>query len=140
MARFKRRYFGNPEADSKWESNLMDGILKDYKHHSKPHYTDYLIPRTYQPDFILELPTGQVIYVEAKGRFRDSADARRYLFIKEAIEAKGDRFVFLFMSAKTVFPFAKVRKKCGTKRTQIEWAEDQGFEWYLEDNFPKEWI
>lgn len=132
MARFRKRWFGNKKFDSKWEKTLHEGLLKNADYHTKDHVS-YSIPKTYKPDFIVRRSDGD-IYVEAKGRFRDRDEARKYIFIKECV----DRFVFLFMDPDKPMPFAKKRKD-GTKQSHAQWAEKQGIEWFTEETFPKEW-
>jgi hypothetical protein len=140
----RKRYFGNKKADSKWEGKLMEGLMESFQHHNKEHNLKYSIPKTYEPDFVREVRAlCQVdmckvkVYVEAKGRFRDRDEARKYKYIRDAIELEEDIFIFLFYKADTPMPFAKKRKD-GTKLTHGEWATLNNFEWYEEDNFPED--
>ena len=114
-------------ADSKWEAKLRDGVLADCKHHPG-HHIQYSIPHHYEPDFLYK----DSIFIEAKGRFVDSAEARKYVYIKPEIEKLGMTFVFLFYKPDTPMPQAK-RRKDGSKRTMREWADEHGFRWYTED-------
>ena len=65
-------------ADSKWEGELRDGLLKDWEHH--PEKIPYVISHTYTPDFV----KGNII-IEAKGRFMDNAEARKYVWVRESL-------------------------------------------------------
>lgn len=111
-------------ADSKWEKELHDTVLKDCEFH--PEKIKYEIPHTYEPDF----KKGSVL-IECKGRFRDSAEARKYLFIRDALE-ENQELVFLFYNPQTPMPFAKKRKD-GTKQTHAEWSERHGFRWFTKE-------
>ncbi|QBJ00575.1 endonuclease [Vibrio phage vB_VpP_BA6] len=115
---------GQRKADSKFEQELKDGVLKDFDfQHGK---IPYAIPHTYRPDFVKDN-----LIIEAKGRFRDSAEARKYLFIRDALE-ENQELVFLFYNPQTPMPFAKKRKD-GTKQTHAEWAERNNFKWYTKE-------
>ena len=73
--------------------------------------------------------------IEAKGRFMDSAEARKYLFIRDALPF-GTELIFLFYNYKTPMPRAKVRKD-GTKCTHGEWASKNNFRWFTENTITK---
>jgi hypothetical protein len=120
------------KADSRWEEKLRVGIFKDIKYH--PQKINYVKPatnHTYEPDWRLDKGR-KVIYIEAKGRFRDRAEYTKYLHVREALKAN-EELVFLFMKASTPMPFAK-RRKDGTIRSHAEWAEKNGFRWFDEKN------
>jgi len=142
MARMNRKYLSKyRKADSKFEVKLNEGVLCDTIFHSKEYDVSYSIPKTYQPDFIYYDPkTGVTIFIEAKGRFRDSEEARKYKYIKLALEEHNgeicgtdNRFVFLFMKPGLPMPHAKLRKS-GTKMSHAEWAEKNGIEWFTEES------
>ena len=116
------------KADSKWEGELRDGILSSCEYH--PEKIPYTIDHHYHPDFKI----GETL-VEAKGRFIDSAEARKYLYIRDALPF-GTELVFLFYNYKTPMPRAKVRKD-GTKHTHGEWASKNGFRWFTESTITK---
>ncbi|AUR99118.1 endonuclease I [Vibrio phage 1.262.O._10N.286.51.A9] len=116
------------QADSKWEGKLKDTIFKDYEHH--PDKIAYTIPHTYEPDF----KRGNIL-IECKGRFRDSAEARKYLHVRDALD-DGYELIFVFYNPNTPMPFAKKRKD-GTKFTHSQWAEKHGFRWFDEETIRK---
>jgi predicted nuclease of restriction endonuclease-like RecB superfamily len=121
--------------DSKWEYELHTGPLKDWRIHlDKIQYT---IHHTYTPDFVRELD-GKKILLEAKGRFWDSAEYSKYIWIAKALPDDYE-LVFLFANPQAPMPQAKKRKD-GTKRSHAEWAEANNFRWYDEANLPDEWV
>lgn len=131
MARFKKRYFPKKENvlkgtpyDSLFERELHNGVLSEARFHDKADYVSYSVPHTYEPDFVLE-KEGITYYIETKGRFRDSTEARKYIFIRENLKPNQE-LVFVWNKANTPFPFAKKRKD-GTKATHEEWADKNGF-------------
>ena len=65
----------------------------------------------------------------------DSAEARKYLFIRDALPF-GTELVFLFYNHKTPMPRAKVRKD-GSKCTHGEWASKNNFRWFTENTITK---
>ena len=118
------------KADSKWEGKLRDGVLKDLEYHTAK--MAYEVPHMYEPDFILHTKDATTILIEAKGRFRDSREASKYLYIRKFLKFN-EELVFLFMKPSTPFPHAKKRKKCGTKMTHQEWADRNGFRHFTEE-------
>jgi|APSaa5957512535_1039671.scaffolds.fasta_scaffold02409_2 hypothetical protein len=116
------------DADSKWEGELKEGILNccDFK----PDKMAYSIPHHYHPDFKI----GDIL-IEAKGRFMDSAEARKYLYVRDYLP-EGEELVFLFYNYKTPMPQAKKRKD-GTKFTHGEWATKNKFRWFTESTITK---
>ena len=119
-------------ADSKWEEKLRVGIFKDIKYH--PQRIEYTKPSTshrYEPDWRLD-KGNRVIYIEAKGRFRDRPEFMKYVYIREALQIN-EELIFLFMKPLTPMPNAK-RRKDGTIRTHAEWAEKENFRWFSEKN------
>lgn len=124
--KFNRRWMaGAAKADSKWEGKLRDTIFKDLDWQGEK--VDYIIPHKYTPDFV----KGNIL-IETKGRFRDSAEARKYKHIREALDDMGKALVFVFYKPETPMPHAKKRKD-GTKQTHAEWADKNGFLWYTEE-------
>lgn len=116
---------GAQKADSKWEGELRDTVLKSCDYH--PDRIPYTIEHTYQPDF----KTGEIL-IEAKGRFMDSSEAAKYVWVRKALP-EGVELIFLFYNPETPMPNAKVRKD-GTKRTHREWAVKNNFRWFTKDN------
>jgi hypothetical protein len=128
--RFNRAWMAGARAsDSKWEGRLRDTIFKGIATYH-PCKIPYVIYKTYEPDFLLD---AKKIYIESKGRFKDSNDAMEHVQKGRAIEKLGYELVFLFYKRNTPMPHARKRKKCGTKRTHEEWAEKNGFRYFYED-------
>lgn len=110
--------------DSKFERVLDKGALSVATYH--PKRIKYVIPEReayYEPDWEYK-----DWVIEGKGRFRSSADAMRYLNIRDAIEEDGKRFIFVFQKPDLPMPGAKKRRS-GTKLCHSEWAEKHGFMW-----------
>ena len=130
----KKRYFAKrPKGlkkgyDSKLEQSLHENELKDYDHH--PDKISYWIEHTYEPDFVH--PDDPFTLIEVKGRFRDSAEASKYKWIRDCNPEYG--IVFVFEKPQTPMPFAKKRKD-GTKLTHGEWATKNGFRWHTRETF-----
>ena len=120
--------------DSPFEKELHEGILSNYSFHTEK--IEYTIDHRYEPDFIREID-GKKIYVEVKGRFFTSDEAAKYVWVKKVLK-EDEELVFLFFNLKTIMPGAKVRKKCGTKRTVSEWAAKNGFRYFDMNSFPEE--
>ena len=114
--------------DSKWEKKLEEGILKNCDYHPSPRI-EYTIDHKYQPDFRFT-KEGKTIYIEAKGRFQDSAEASKYIWIRDTLK-DDEELIFLFQKPTTPMPHAKVRKD-GTKRTHSDWADKNDFRWFTE--------
>jgi len=114
--------------DSKLEQDLHEGILSGYIHH--PDKVGYKVEHTYEPDFVH--PDEPGILIEVKGRFRDSAEAAKYVWIQRCNPDL--EIVFIFQNPGLAMPFAKIRKD-GTKRSHKEWAEKNGFRNYSQEEF-----
>ncbi len=117
--------------DSQFEKDLAEGVLKDVDYH--PDVIQYTKPSTthkYEPDFKI-IKDDVTIYVEAKGRFTDAAEAKKYLYVRDSLEDT-EELVFLFMNPNTPMPAAKKRKD-GSIRTNREFAESKGFRWFTKD-------
>lgn len=123
---FKKKK-GTPKGyDSGLEYELHKGPLKDWGHHTTK--LSYVSRHTYEPDFIRK-GHDRILYIEVKGRFRDNAEAQKYPFIRETFE-DNEELIFIFEDASKPMPFAKKRKKCGTKYSHGEWAEKNNFRYY----------
>ena len=121
--------------DSNWEYELHSGILDEWEHHvDKVKYT---IEHKYEPDFVRVI-NGKKILLEAKGRFWDSAEYSKYVWIAKTLPDDIE-LVFLFANPNAPMPQAKVRKD-GTKRSHAEWADANNFRWFSEDSIPDSWI
>ena len=126
----KKRFFdtkakelkGTPY-DSLLEKDLHNGVLKNCQHH--PDKVEYVSKHKYEPDF----RSGNLL-IEVKGRFRDSQEASKYKWVREALPADLE-LVFVFSDPDLKFPFAK-RRKDGTHMTHGEWATTNKFRWFTE--------
>lgn len=116
--------------DSWLEWDLHRDSLQGCELHT--HEIDYVQYKTYIPDFIYN----SVIFIEVKGRFRTSAEARKYIDVRESLGTE-EELVFIFADPKKPMPGAR-RRKDGTRRTHAEWADTHGFKYYSRDNVPKE--
>ena len=135
MAKKKRSFTRKRKAlpkgfDSYFELDLYKSCLSGCE--LKPECIEYTVQKVYNPDFKYEN-----LLIEAKGRFRDSYEASKYLWIRDHLP-EGIELVFVFANPCTPMPFAKKRKD-GTRRTMAEWAEKHGFTYYSQNNTPKEW-
>ncbi len=134
----RKRYFPKKENvlkgtpyDSMYEKRLHETVLCDCKFHEsdKVHYS---IPHTYEPDFQYE-KDGKVFLIEAKARFRDSAEARKYTYVRETLP-ENTELVFIMEKPSVTYPFAKKRKD-GTKMTHEEYLEKHGFRYWSAKDF-----
>lgn len=140
----KKRYFKKKENllkgtpyDSMFEKNLHETILKDARFHCKEDKVSYIVPHTYEPDFVIE-EDGKTFFIETKGRFRDSTEARKYTFIRDYLPPNSE-LVFIWERSNVPFPFAKKRKD-GTKATHEEWAIKNKFRNWERTVFKKEML
>ncbi len=110
-----------PKPYRSWlEYNLHTGKLKHLEFEKYTATYDVIIKgRKYTPDFVC----GSRL-IEAKGRFRDKAEADKYIHIRNS----GYNVCFIFQNPKTPLPWAKRRKKDGTKMSHQEWAVKNNFE------------
>jgi hypothetical protein len=145
---YKKRWVAKREAilkgtgyDSIFEKRMHETVLKDTSFHNKDDKVNYTISHTYEPDFVYKRPIKessdetceQVFLIETKGRFRDSAEARKYLFIREVLPA-GTELVFIMEKANTKFPFAR-RRKDGTTANHEEWLTKNNFRYWIQGAF-----
>lgn len=121
--------------DSKLEKELYKVLTKCSYHPADK--ISYVIPKMYEPDFCHN-DKGFMTYIEVKGRFRTSEEARKYVEIRKVLGAYED-LVFIFQNPKTAMPGAR-RRKDGTRYDMKEWADKHGFDWYTPDTLPKEWL
>lgn len=120
--------------DSKFEHDLHKSVLKGWDNHG--HEVAYQIQKKYLPDFI-KVIGGITYYIEAKGRFWDSDEYSKYRWVRDSLNPKTERLVFIFQTPSAPMPRAKKRKD-GTKRTHAEWADLHGFQWFSKDTFKEE--
>jgi len=109
--------------DSWFEYELHTGVLKDCTYHTGNVY--YTQTKLYEPDFAI----GEFL-IEAKGRFRDSEEARKYVDIRSSLVF--EELVFVFYHPDTPMPRAR-RRQDGTKFTMAEWANKNGFRYFTAD-------
>lgn len=110
--------------DSLLEKRLHETKLSDCLFHEKEYEVKYSVPHTYEPDFIYV--NGDITYyIETKGRFTDSAEARKYVFIRDYLPPNS-QLVFVWDKTNTAFPFSR-RRKDGTRMNNEEWADKHGF-------------
>lgn len=121
--------------DSWFEFDMHRLYLQGCKFHADK--IEYVQVKTYEPDFIYVTDKGFRIYIETKGRFRDSAEARKYKDIRNGL-GKDEELVFLFQNPRTPMPHAKKRRD-GTKLTHGGWAEKEGFRYFDQYSLPPEW-
>ena len=95
----------------------------------------YVIYSDYNPDLIIVLPSGKKFYIEIKGNGRAwTPDVmRKMISVREQNPGIDIRFVF-YSNGKFGLP-----RKDGTKRTQSEWAEKNGFTYSI-GTIPEEWF
>ena len=106
--------------DSWFEYELHIGVLKACEYHTDA--VEYTQTKMYEPDFRV----GDFL-IEAKGRFRDSEEARKYVDIRRSLVFQ--ELVFIFYDPNTPMPRAR-RRKDGTKFTMAEWADKNSFRYY----------
>jgi hypothetical protein len=121
--------------DSWFEVDMHNYYLQGCKFHAEK--ITYTQVKTYEPDFVYIDDRGFKTIIETKGRFRDSAEARKYKDIKDCL-GKKEELVFLFQNPNTPFPRAKKRRD-GTRMTHGEWAKNNGFRFFTELTVPEEW-
>lgn len=111
--------------DSWFEYDLHQSVLKPCRFHDGK--VTYVQHKVYEPDFTLDVNLGK-IYIEVKGRFRDSAEARKYVDVRSGL-TPFEELVFVFYDPKIPMPRAR-RRKDGTKFTMGDWAESHNFRYF----------
>ena len=126
MARVKKQKRYPSCYDSKFEYDLHRTVLKKFRLH--PAKVNYYVEKQYTPDFELK---SKNLLIEVKGRFRDSAEASKYVWVRKAmLENNDDReLVFIFQDPNKPMPRARARKD-GTKFSHGEWAEKNNFKYF----------
>ncbi|MGL5579356.1 MAG: hypothetical protein ACRDCE_00055 [Cetobacterium sp.] len=110
--------------DSIFEKQMHETVLADCRFHLKEDKVEYSVVHTYEPDFVYE-KDGKIFLIETKGRFRDSAEASKYIWIRKVLP-ENTELIFIWERPGTAFPFSK-RRKDGTRATHKEWADKNGF-------------
>lgn len=135
MKQQKKKKLKPPKGYDSWfEYDLHNQQLKGCKCHTAK--VAYVQERSYEPDFIRQ-DGSKTIYIEAKGRFRDRSEARKYVDVKLALPA-GSELVFVFWNPKTAMPGSQ-RRADGSRLTHGEWAELQGLRYFTAETLPKAW-
>ena len=112
--------------DSKFENELRNGIFKGLEYH--PEKIPYTISHTYAPDWVINTERFDVIYIEAKGMFREASELAKYVAVKKVLKSN-EELVFLFQKPEAPIYF-KTKRKDGTKMSHIQFAEKHGFRWF----------
>ncbi len=121
--------------DSWFEYELHLGVLKDCEYH--PRTITYVQEKQYEPDFVVKGFNSQFL-IEAKGRVRDSEEARKYVDIRKQLDNGTEglnykmELVFLFYHPDTPMPRAR-RRHDGSRFTMAEWADKNGFRYYTSE-------
>lgn len=115
-----------PKGYDSWLEYEIHQIKDKWEHH--PSRITYTQVKEYEPDFCFVQDDSWTIYVEVKGRFRDRAEARKYVDVKASL-SPFEELIFIFQDPKKPMPNAR-RRKDGTIYTHGEWAEKHGFEYY----------
>lgn len=123
-----------PSGFDSWLEYDLAQVLDAEYHSCKVPYVQY---KNYEPDFIIHDGI-TTIYIEAKGRFRDKEEARKYRDVGKGL-APTEELVFIFQNPKLAMPAAK-RRSDGTRFTHADWAEKWNFRYYSADDLPQEWI
>lgn len=118
---------------SNFENNINNNIDSKYKGYIfyETENIDYIIEHKYKPDFIIEnKETGKKIYIEAKGLF-NSDDRRKILAVLKCNPNIDLRIIFQNGNN-------KIRK--GSKKTYIDWCNDNNIKCTEAECIPKKWI
>lgn len=95
----------------------------------------YTVEGKYTPDFIIQRKDGSKLYIETKGNGRsfDGPTRRKMVAVRAQHPEKDIRIVFYSNGA--IGP----KRKDGTRLTQSEWAEKNGFKWSIKE-IPESWL
>jgi len=122
-------------------SEQLDKLDVKYEYENKEYKIDYTVPatkRSYLPDFILQHPAGETIYIEVKGIW-DYQDRYKHLLIKQQHPDLDIRFVFqragqrIRRSSKTTYRDICEGSGKGVWKGQTWRYSDKGI-------IPKEWL
>lgn len=137
MAKRKNKLpkIGKKQCRSQFEYNVYKGLTHCLPRGATLTYEtdelDYVLYKTYIPDFTIKTKDGRIIYVEAKGLGRafDYSVRQKMIAVKENHPDKDIRIVF--MSDK---PF----RKGGTMRPS-DWAQKHNFTFAIGE-IPEDWF
>ena len=97
----------------------------------------YTVTSGYEPDWVVWNDDGTTTYVEAKGRFRDATEARKYRAVRDSLK-QTEELVFIFQNPNVAMPNTSKRRD-GTKYSISEWADKYNFAWYTAETLPEHW-
>lgn len=130
----KRTRKNIPKGYDSWLEYDLEQKLRQCSYH--PERIEYIQRKTYEPDFVYNAEE-YTTYIEAKGRFRDRAEARKYIDVRESL-SENEELVFIFQNPKTSMPAAR-RRADGTRLSMADWADKHGFSWYTIETIPARW-
>ena len=129
--RFSRKAIKTGIFKSKLEQTVWKQLphkRKDVKLKYEAERLDYVMKKTYIPDFIVELPDGNKFYIEVKGYLRP--EDRTKMVAAKAFNPDLD-IRMLFAQDNILYKGAKSRYS--------DWAKKNGFQ-YAIGTVPKEWF
>lgn len=121
---------------NKFEEKTGNGLTqKGIQFGYETEKLDYVLTGRYIPDFIITRKDGHKIYIESKGGGRSfDAGARRKM-----VAVRGqhpDKDIRLLFYADGLFG---PKRKDGSRMSQMQWAEKNGFTAAVKD-VPEEWL
>lgn len=135
MRKWKRSKPSRPEYKgtkyrSKFEAKLAELGMSEHPYESERIKYSVTKESLYTPDWVIELPHGGSLLIEAKGWFRTKAESDKYLAIKDVFT--GDQeLVFIFADPnKKAYPGIRKHTRSGYLFTMGEWADKHGFKYF----------
>lgn len=137
----KRTRKNVPKGFDSWLEYDLYQKLRRCEYH--PDRIDYVQHKQYEPDFVYYDDKEQIkTFIEVKGRFRDRAEAKKYVDVRSSLQRSDIEcvfeLVFIFQNPNTAMPAAR-RRADGTRFTMADWAVKNGFTYYTPDTVPLEW-
>lgn len=93
---------------------MYEGLILHYDYPRMKYYADFIHPK---------FPN---ILFEAKGRFRDRRECRKYIYIAKSNPMF--TLVFILENPHVIMPDAPLRKD-GSRLSHAEWCDLNGFKW-----------
>lgn len=124
----------NKQMDNKYRSRLESRVADrlDGAWEYEACLIEYVQPevkRKYTPDFS-KVVGNKIYYIEAKGRFRTIAEAKKYLWIRDCLDPN-EELIFVLQDKKSLMPGraskSKVTGKRFSKETVEHWLIRKGF-------------
>lgn len=109
------------------EHDLHEGPMCHCEHEPEDSKLDYVITKTYIPDFVD--PRNPDVLYEAKGRFRTHDEAKKYLWVRDTHPDVEIRFIVVS---------GNTRAYPQTKMTLGAWLDKHGFKWCEAKNVPED--